>query len=70
MGAAFLSLSMGFTGLPRAMAELIEGYNLSPVALIAVSDGLLPDLGHVYGWPILGRFDDGHCGTHDPCGGD
>ena len=27
MGAAFLSLSMGFTGLPRAMAELIEGYN-------------------------------------------
>jgi len=36
MGAAFLSLSMGFTGLPRAMAALIDSYNLSPVALIAV----------------------------------
>jgi len=36
MGAAFLSLSMGFTGLPRAMAELIESYNLSPIGLIAV----------------------------------
>jgi TRAP-type C4-dicarboxylate transport system permease large subunit len=36
MGAAFLSLSMGFTGLPRAMAGLIESYNLSPIGLIAV----------------------------------
>ncbi len=36
MGAAFLSLSMGFTGLPRALAGLIDSYNLSPVALIAV----------------------------------
>ncbi len=36
MGAAFLSLSMGFTGLPRALAEMIDSYNLSPVALIAV----------------------------------
>jgi tripartite ATP-independent transporter DctM subunit len=36
MGAAFLSLSMGFTGLPRALAELIDSYNLSPIALIAV----------------------------------
>jgi tripartite ATP-independent transporter DctM subunit len=36
MGAAFLSLSMGFTGLPRVMAALIESYNLSPIGLIAV----------------------------------
>ena len=36
MGAAFLSLSMGFTGLPRAMAELIEGYNLSPIASLSM----------------------------------
>lgn len=36
MGAEFLSLSMGFTGLPRAMASLIESYDLSAVALIAV----------------------------------
>ena len=35
MGAAFLSLSMGFTGLPRALAAWIGGYDLSPVALIA-----------------------------------
>ena len=35
MGAAFLSLSMGFTGLPRALAAWIATFNLSPVALIA-----------------------------------
>ena len=35
MGAAFLSLSMGFTGLPRALAEFIAALNLSPIALIA-----------------------------------
>jgi len=35
MGAAFLSLSMGFTGLPRALAGWIAQFNLSPIALIA-----------------------------------
>ena len=35
MGAAFLSLSMGFTGLPRALAEFIANLNLSPIMLIA-----------------------------------
>ncbi|MBT8409848.1 MAG: TRAP transporter large permease subunit, partial [Alphaproteobacteria bacterium] len=35
MGAGSLSLSMGFTGLPRALAEWIATMNLSPVALIA-----------------------------------
>ena len=35
MGAAFLSLSMGFTGLPRALAEWIAGLGLSPLMLIA-----------------------------------
>ena len=35
MGAAFLSLSMGFTGLPRALAGWIDSLNLSPVVLIA-----------------------------------
>ena len=35
MGASFLSLSMGFTGLPRALAGWIDGMNLSPVVLIA-----------------------------------
>lgn len=36
MGAAFLSLAMGFTGLPRALASWIDGMNLSPIVLIAV----------------------------------
>jgi len=34
MGAAFLALSMGFTGLPRALAEFIASLELSPIALI------------------------------------
>lgn len=50
MGAAFLSLSMGFTGLPRALAEWIDGYNLTPVALIAVLTVF---------YLILGMFMDG-----------
>ncbi len=35
MGASFLSLSMGFTGLPRALAAWIDGMSLSPIVLIA-----------------------------------
>jgi len=34
MGAAFLSLAMGFTGLPSALAAWIDSMNLSPVILI------------------------------------
>jgi TRAP-type C4-dicarboxylate transport system permease large subunit len=34
-GAAFLALAMGFTGLPRALAEWIGSLELSPVMLIA-----------------------------------
>lgn len=34
MGAAFLSLAMGFTGLPAALAAWIESMELSPVVLI------------------------------------
>lgn len=33
-GSAFLSLSMGFTGLPRGLAEWIAGLDLSPWMLI------------------------------------
>ncbi|MEO9459676.1 MAG: TRAP transporter large permease subunit [Lentilitoribacter sp.] len=36
MGAAFLSLAMGFTGIPRALATFIDGFELSPIALIAM----------------------------------
>ncbi len=35
MGAAFLALAMGFTGLPRALAEYIAAKNLSIYELIA-----------------------------------
>ena len=35
MGASFLSLSMGFTGLPRALAGWIDAMQLSPIVLIA-----------------------------------
>jgi tripartite ATP-independent transporter DctM subunit len=35
-GAAFLTLAMGFTGLPRALAEFIDSQNLSPYMLIVV----------------------------------
>ncbi|SMX50376.1 TRAP transporter large permease [Maliponia aquimaris] len=35
MGAAFLSLAMGFTGLPRALAGWIDRMELSPITLIA-----------------------------------
>lgn len=34
-GSAFLSLAMGFTGLPRALAEWISGMALTPLELIA-----------------------------------
>jgi C4-dicarboxylate transporter, DctM subunit len=35
MGASFLSLAMGFTGLPRALANWIDAMGLSPIVLIA-----------------------------------
>jgi tripartite ATP-independent transporter DctM subunit len=34
-GAAFLALSMGFTGLPRGLAAWIASLELSPIAMIA-----------------------------------
>jgi C4-dicarboxylate transporter DctM subunit len=35
-GAAFLTLAMGFIGLPRQLAEFIGGLHLSPFALMAL----------------------------------
>jgi tripartite ATP-independent transporter DctM subunit len=35
-GAAFLTTAMGFTGIPRALAEWISGYNLSQAMLLVV----------------------------------
>lgn len=34
MGSHFLSLAMGYTGLPKALAEMIAGMELSPLLLI------------------------------------
>ena len=34
-GSTFLSLAMGFTGIPRGLAEVIGGFELTPLALIA-----------------------------------
>ena len=36
MGSSFLSLAMGFTGIPRALAEGIGQMNLGPLELIAL----------------------------------
>jgi tripartite ATP-independent transporter DctM subunit len=35
-GAVFLSVALGFLGVPRAVAEAIAGLNLSPIALIGI----------------------------------
>ena len=50
MGAAFLSLAMGFTGLPRALAGWIDGMELSPVTLIVAL---------TFFYIVLGMFLDG-----------
>lgn len=44
-GAAFLTLSMGFIGLPRHLAEFIGGLNLSPFGLIVLLTGFFILLG-------------------------
>jgi len=44
-GAAFLSVAMGFTGVPRLLAGWIGGQHLSPYALIAALTGLFIVLG-------------------------
>ncbi len=36
MGSGFLSLAMGFTGIPKALAEGISEWQLSPVMLIVI----------------------------------
>lgn len=36
MGSSFLSLAMGFTGIPKALAEGIGAWQLSPIMLIVI----------------------------------
>lgn len=45
VGAAFLSVSMGFTGIPRHLAAWIAGMGLSPYALLAALTVLFVILG-------------------------
>ncbi len=49
-GAAFLTLAMGFVGLPRHLAESITSLNLSPLALVLALTSL---------YLVLGCFLDG-----------
>ena len=44
-GASYLSLTMAFTGIPRALAEWVASFNLSPYALIAMLSLLYVVLG-------------------------
>jgi len=50
VGAAFLSIAMGFTGIPRALAGWVEAMNLSPYMLLAALTVL---------YIVLGCFLDG-----------
>jgi tripartite ATP-independent transporter DctM subunit len=44
-GAKFLSMTMGYTGIPKALAEWVVSLGLSPFALIAVLCGVYIVLG-------------------------
>ena len=44
-GAKFLSMTMGYTGIPRALAEWVASMNLAPYTLIAVLCGVYIVLG-------------------------
>jgi tripartite ATP-independent transporter DctM subunit len=44
-GAKFLSMTMGYTGIPRELAEWVSSLQLSPFALIAVLSGVYIVLG-------------------------
>jgi tripartite ATP-independent transporter DctM subunit len=44
-GAKFLSMTMGYTGIPRELAEWVASLDLSPLALIAVLCGVYIVLG-------------------------
>src|SRR3546814_14590999 len=35
-GAGFMSIAMGYTGIPNALAAWVDSFHLSPYALIAV----------------------------------
>jgi C4-dicarboxylate transporter DctM subunit len=44
-GAAFMSIALGYTGIPRALAEWIASFHLSPWGLLAALTGLYVLLG-------------------------
>ena len=62
-GAAFLSLSMGFTGLPRGLADLIAQWELSRFELLMVLLVFYIILGCFPRRHFLGRADNGSRGA-------
>ena len=67
-GAAFLSLSMGFTGLPRGLANLIADFNLTKFELLMVLLVFYIILGMFSGRHLLCCADNGSCRADDPAG--
>ncbi len=65
-GAAFLTLAMGYIGLPRHLAAWIGGLELSPFALVVALMIFYIVLGCFPGRHLDGRADDGR---HPPHGG-
>jgi C4-dicarboxylate transporter DctM subunit len=58
-GAAFLTLAMGFIGLPRHLAEFIGALHLSPFCADAAADGVLHHPGLLPGRHLDGGADHG-----------
>jgi C4-dicarboxylate transporter DctM subunit len=63
-GAAFLTLAMGFIGLPRHLAEFIGALHLSPFALMLLLIGVLHRPGLLPGRHLDGGADHGGAAAH------
>ena len=59
-GSTFLSLAMGFTGLPRNLAIWIQELNLSPYMLIFIFNNFLHHSWNVFRWNLCCSFNNGY----------
>ena len=64
-GSTFLSLAMGFTGLPRNLAIWIQELNLSPYMLIFILTIFLHHPWNVFGWNLCCSFNNGNYRAYD-----
>ena len=64
-GASFLTLAMGYIGLPRQLAEFITGLALLAVLAALLADGLLHHPGLLPRWHLDGRAHHGRDPSHD-----